>query len=66
VAHGIPTATLEKNQHSPLDRLTPTLQNKTKQNLNNKQETEKEHVAEGAGCSECPREGEKSKELIST
>jgi hypothetical protein len=48
------------SQHSPLDRLTPTTQKK----LNNKQGTEREHVAETAGCSECTGEGGRRKELI--
>jgi hypothetical protein len=39
--------------------MTPTLQKKQKQG------TEKEHAAEGAGCSEYTGEGGKSKELIS-
>jgi hypothetical protein len=32
----------------------------------NKQGTEKEHAAEGVGCSKCTREGVRSKELICT
>jgi hypothetical protein len=64
VACGIPTATPEINQHSLLDRLSPPPHKK--KNLNNKQGTEKEHAAEGVGCSKCTREGGRSKELIST
>jgi hypothetical protein len=33
--------------------------------LNNKQGTENEHTADGAGCCKCTREGDRSKELIS-
>jgi hypothetical protein len=50
-----------------MDRLTLTFQKTKKQkNLNNKPGTEKEHAAEGVGCSECTREGGRSKVLIST
>jgi hypothetical protein len=39
------------NHHSPLDRLTPTPQNKKK--LNNKQAIEKKgHIAKMVGCPE--------------
>jgi hypothetical protein len=49
VAHVIPTATPGINQQRPLDRLTLASQkNKTKQKLNNKKGTGKEHAAEGA------------------
>jgi hypothetical protein len=35
------------NQHSPLDTLTPKHTKKEEKALNNKQGTEKEHIAEG-------------------
>jgi hypothetical protein len=38
VAHGIPTDNIGPDQHSPLDRLTPTQEKKReKHKLNNKQ-----------------------------
>jgi hypothetical protein len=46
-----------------MDRLTPCLAKK--RNLNNKQGTEKECTAEGAGCCKYAGEGGRSKELIS-
>jgi hypothetical protein len=64
VAHSIPTGTPGQNHRSPLDRLTPHPAKK-KEKQNNKQGTEKEHAAEGAGCSECTGEGGRGKELIS-
>jgi hypothetical protein len=55
-----PTATPGINQHSTLDRLTPPHPAKK-----NKQGTEKEHAAEGAGCWKHTGEGRRAKELIS-
>jgi hypothetical protein len=60
-----PSATPGINKHSHLDRLTSPNPAKKKQKLN-KQGTEKEHTAEGAGCCNCTREGGRSKDLIST
>jgi hypothetical protein len=66
VACSIPTATPGINQHNSLDRLNPALQKKKKKKqLNNKQGSEKEHAAEGAGCHKRTREGGRGKELIS-
>jgi hypothetical protein len=58
---GIPTPTPGINQHSPLDSLTPALQKK--KCIINKEL--KRTCSRGAGCTECTREEDKSKELIS-
>jgi hypothetical protein len=53
------------NQHSPLDRLTPTQGKKRKKtNLDNKQVAEKKtHLAKRVGCPELWRVGEEPSPL---
>jgi hypothetical protein len=62
VSLGILTDTPGINKHSTQDRLNTRPAKKTNiTKLNDKQGTEKEHIAEGAGCFKCTREGRKKR-----
>jgi hypothetical protein len=65
VVHGTPTDNPGPDQHSPLDRPTPTQGKKRKKKLNNKQQQQKRHVAKRVKNPEYQRgvEGQSLSEL---